>query len=205
MNITIQKEIEEMKADPDFVEFVMGWHGVIGATEVPFTAEKESAAYQRKIKRWTRRDFGADWKFYWGVILNECWKARRKMVLRRNLFKMEPRGPKPNHRPRNEERWNAIFDLRNYFKKLTGRPHRALLGRLFYPNQDEFTFNAEWEKRKNWFKDEDGAERLEKLELFYKHNRARILETLQTGLPFYAKWESATSPVSPSGVSHFNN
>ena len=37
-----------MKADPDFVEFVMAWHGVTGATDVPFTAENESPAYQKE-------------------------------------------------------------------------------------------------------------------------------------------------------------
>jgi hypothetical protein len=201
MDATIRKEIEAMNADPDFVEFVLGWHGVIGATEVPFTAEKESVAYQRKIKRWTQKAYGTEWRFYWGVILNECWKTRRQMVLQRNLFKMEPRGPNPNHRPRNDAVWSAVFDLRNYFEKISGRPQMGLLGRLFYPNQREVRFNGEWYERKDWFTNENGAERLETLERFYQHNRARILETLRTRIPFYAKWESA-SPVSPSGASH---
>jgi hypothetical protein len=65
-----------------------------------------------------------------------------------------------------------------------------LLGLLFYPEQDEDTFVKEWNRRKDWFKDENGAERLVRLELFYKYNRERILETLATGDPFYAKWES---------------
>jgi hypothetical protein len=172
-----------------------GGNGVIGATEAPFTAEKESAAYQKKIKRWTKDDFGTLWRFYWQVILNECWKARRKIVLQRNLFKLEPLGPNPNHRPRNEAVWNTIFDLRNYFEEITGRPHMRLLGRLFYPNQDEVTFNAEWHLRKDWFKNENAAERLRQPQLFYTHNRARILETLRTRIPFYAKWESATLPL----------
>jgi hypothetical protein len=201
MDATLRKEIEDMKTDPDFVEFVMAWHGVIGATEVRFTTEKESPAYQRKIKRWTQRDCGTEWRFYWKVILNECWKARRKMVLQRNLFKMEPRGPNPNHRRRNEALWNAVFDLRNYFEKMSGRPHMGLLGRLFYPNQQEVRFNGEWYERKDWFKNENGPERLETLGRFYQHNHARILDTLRTRIPFYAKWESASS-VSPSGISH---
>jgi hypothetical protein len=204
MDDTLREEIENMKADPDFVALVMAWYGVIGATDVPFTAEKESPAYQRKLKRWTQRDFGTKWKCYWQVIVDECWKTRRKMVLQRNLFRMEPRGPNPNHRRRNEGRWSAIFDLRNYFITIDKRPHMGLLGRLFYPNQQEVTFNAEWLERKDWFKNEKGTERLEKLALFYKHNRARIQETLRTDIPFYAKWESA-SPVGPSGVSHLNN
>lgn len=199
MEPVIRLKIEKLEADPDLVEFVMAWHGEIGTTEVPFTAEKESRAYQRKINRWTRRDFGAKWEFYWKVILNECWKERRNLVLRRNLFRMEPRRPNPAHRPRNHERWNAICDLRNYFEKVTGQPQMELLRDLFYPNQEEATFNDEWEKRKDWFKDENGAERLKQLELFYKHNRARILETLRTGLPFYAKWESGSAPVGRSG------
>jgi hypothetical protein len=204
MDDTLRKEIVELGADPDFVACAMAWHGVIGATDVDFTAEKESSAYQKKIKRWTQRDFGAKWKWYWQVIVDECWKARRKMVLQRNLFRMEPRGPNPNHRRRNEALWSAVFDLRNYFITIDGRPHMGLLGALFYPDQLEDTFTKGWQERKDWFKDEKAAERLEQLALFYKHNHARIHETLRTGIPFYAKWESA-SPVGPSGVSHLNN
>ena len=55
MDATIRNRIEAMKADPNFVRFVMGWFGVIGATEAPFTAEKEAAAYQRKTKRRTQK------------------------------------------------------------------------------------------------------------------------------------------------------
>jgi hypothetical protein len=201
MDDTLRKEIEGIKANPHFVELVMAWHGVIGGTDVDFTAEKESAAYQKKIKRWTQRDWGTKWQFYWKVISNECWKARRQIVLQKNLFKMEPRGPNPNHRRRDEALWNAVFDLRNYFEKVSGRPHMGLLGRLFFPKALEVTFNGEWHDRKDWFKSEKGDERLETLELFYTHNRARILETLQTRIPFYAKWESL-SPISPSDVSH---
>ena len=58
MDATARKEIGDMGADPVFVKFVMAWHGVVGATEVPFTTENESPAYQRKIKRWMQRDFG---------------------------------------------------------------------------------------------------------------------------------------------------
>ena len=76
----------------------------------------------------------------------------------------------------------------------------GILRGLFYPGQLEDTFTKEWHERKDWFKDEKGAERLEKLQLFYRHNHARIQETLRTGTPFYAKWESS-SPVSQSGVS----
>jgi hypothetical protein len=200
MDATLRKQMKNMKADPDFVAYVMAWHGVIGATDVPFTTENESPAYQRKIKRWTQRDWGTDWRLYWKVISNECWKTRRRIVLQRNLFKMEPRGPNPKHRRRDEGRWSAIYDLRNYFITIDKRPHMGLLRALFYPGQLEDTFTKEWDERKSWFKDEKGAERLEKLQLFYRYNRARIQEALRTGIPFYAKWESP-SPVSPPAIS----
>ena len=196
MDVTVRKEIETIGADPEFVEFVMGWHGEIGATtQVPFAEETQSEAYQKKTKRWMKRDFGTTWKFYWKVIVNDAWKARRKMVLKRNLFTLEPRGPNPNHRRPNEGRWNAIFDLRNYLTKIDGRPHMRLLGQLFYPDQDEDTFVKEWNRRKDWFKDENGEERLSRLELFYRSNREKIRETLRTGVPVYAKWESSLEPI----------
>jgi hypothetical protein len=196
MDVIIRKEIQKIKADPDFVEFVMAWHGAIGATtQLPFTQEAQSQAYQKKIKRWTKRDYGTKWKFYWKVILNECWKVRRKLVVERNLFTLEPRGPNSNHRRPNEGRWNAIFDLRNYFTQVTGRPQMRLLGQLFYPDQEEDTFVKEWNRRKDWFKDEKGEERLTRLELFYRSNREKIREALRTGVPLYAKWESSLETV----------
>jgi hypothetical protein len=67
----------------------------------------------------------------------------------------------------------------------------GLLGRLLCPNQQEVTFNGEWQERKDWFTNEHGAERLENLQRFYTHNRVRILETLRTRIPFYARWASA--------------
>lgn len=200
MDAWLQKEIKGMNADPDFVEFVMGWHGVIGATAVPFTTEKESSAYQRKIKRWTQRDCGTMWRGYWQMIVSE-WKSRRKVVLQRNPFTMEPQAFNLNHRRRDRGRWDAIFDLRNYFISIDQRPHMRLLGLLLYPAQLEDTFKKEWNERKDWFEDEKGPERLERLEHFYAHHHDRIIETLRTGIPFYAKWESASS-VSPSVISH---
>ena len=72
---------------------------------------------------------------------------------------------------------------------------------LTFPrNLLEDTFTKEWHERKGWFKDAKGAERLAELARFYTPHRARIVETLRTGIPFYATCESA-SPVSPSGVS----
>lgn len=200
----IWQEIEDMGADPDFVEFVMAWHGVIGATDVDFTTENESAAYQRKIKRWTQKDCGTGWRFYWQVIVNECWKARRKMVLQRHLFKLEPCAPKPDRRRQSERRWNVVFDLRNYFIKIDGRPHMELLGILLYSNYLKDSFTREWHERKECFKNENGSERLKALELFYKHHHARILDTLRTRIPFYEKWEMA-SPSGPSGISPLNS
>jgi hypothetical protein len=69
---------------------------------------------------------------------------------------MEPVASNPAKGPRNRDRWNAIFDLRNYLLEVTGKPQMALLGRLFYPNQNEMTFNKEWDKRKRWFEKEEG-------------------------------------------------
>jgi hypothetical protein len=195
MDSAIRKEIEERGADPDFVRFVLAWHGVIGATDVPFTAEKESPTYQKKIKRLTQKDFGTKWRFYWNLILNDCWKMYRKMVLQRNLFKMEPKGTNPPHKRRNEALWNAVFDLRNYFQPMNEhkRPPMRLLAALL--DQDEETFHEEWYKRKDWFEDENGAERLQRLKLFFQYNRERILESLRTGVPIYAKWGSNPDPV----------
>ena len=116
------------------------------------------------------------------------------MLLRRNLFKMEPRGLNPPHKRRNEALWNAVFDLRNYFTQVSQRPHMGLLARLLDQNED--TFNGEWRKRKHWFKDEKGSERLQRLELFIGTIVKEFAKLSGQGIPLYAKWESKPSRVS---------
>ena len=103
---------------------------------------------------------------------------------------MEPRGSMTRTRERSEAIWNAVFDLRKYFMTMTGRPHMGLVGQLVYPKQDEGTFQNEWYRRKDEFKDADAWERVAALQTFFWQNHARVLETLQSGIPFYAKWES---------------
>jgi hypothetical protein len=167
----LKKKIQVTGADPWFVEFVLAWHGLVGMSETPFTTEKEPATYQKRLKRWVQRDYGRDWRWYWRVIRDECWKARRRIVLRRGLFKLEPRGTLTGPRQRSEAIWNAVFDLRHYFTALTGRPQMGLLGKLFFPNQDEAQFHNEWYRRKDSFKDANGSERLKR----FKYSFDRIM------------------------------
>ncbi len=180
-------QIQPTGADPWFVKFVFAWHGLIGMSETPFTTEKESATFQRRMKRWVQRDYGREWQFYWRVIRDECWKARRKIVLQRGLFKMEPRGPLARTRQRSEATWTAVFDVRQYFIAVTGRPQMRLLGQLVFPNQDEAQFNNEWYRRKDVFKHFDAAARLAQLQMFFRQNHARVLEALRTYVPLYIK------------------
>lgn len=71
-----------------------------------------------------------------------------------------------------------------------GTASHGTVGQLVYPKQDEGTFHNEWHRRKDEFKDADAWERLAMLQTFFWQNHARVLETLQSGIPFYAKWES---------------
>ena len=173
------EEMSDMGADPHLVAFILAWHGMIGTTQASCVAERDSRADQKTIK-------------HGKATLNERVKPRPQKVLSRNLFKIEPcLPPNPQHRPRNLGRWDAICDLRNYFTELDGRPHMSVLRRLFYPKQKDTTFNAEWHKRKDWFKNEKGKN-LEKLQGLYHRHQLQIREALETKTPFILSTKSSS-------------
>ena len=185
---TLQQELPQ--ADPLFVQFVLAWHGLIGEEKVPFMDTDYDPSYLRRIKRWVQRDYGQPWKAWWKLILQECFNSRRKMYLKRNLFRLEPVPPLAPHRQRNVPLWTVVCDLRNYFICLSERPHMPLIGQILMPDKGYSALNTEWNKRKEWFNEKEAVARLEQHLSFYIANRNRVHETLRTKIPIYSWWET---------------
>ena len=188
-----RKKILSFAGDPDFVEFVLAWHGVIGSEPVRFTDDKPSQTIIRRTKRRLQKVWGAVHHQEWKEILNE-WRKRPKLILQKSLFRLEPQPEHPPHRPRNESMWTAVCDLRNYFTGVTGRPKMRLIQEIMGLGSEYSKFNPEWQRRTLWFDEKVAAERLERLGKFYSLNHDRILETLTTGIPLYEQW-SGKSPT----------
>lgn len=186
---SLRKEIVSIGGDPDFVEFVLAWHGVNESELVRFTDETPSQTIIRRTKRRLGKVWGNMQHQEWKDIL-DVWRRRRKLLLHKTLFRLEPQAEHPPHRPRKESKWITVCDLRNYFKGVTGRQQMQLIRRALGLDGVYWTFatfNLEWQRRKAWFDETEAVDRLAKLEAFYTTNHDRVLETLQTGIPLYER------------------
>ncbi|MCZ6799472.1 MAG: hypothetical protein O7F12_03205 [Nitrospirae bacterium] len=190
---SLREDIVGIGGDPDFVGFVLAWHGVIGSERVPFTHDRPSQTIIRRTKRRLQKVWGHLYHKEWKNILYE-WRKRPKLILQRTLFKLEPQPENPPHRSRSESKWMAVCDLRNYFKGVTGQPKMELIRRALGLGGVYGTFNPEWQRRKSWFDEKEAADRLDRLKAFYSINHERILETLKSGIPLYER-HCQNSPV----------
>lgn len=187
-----REEIFSVGGDPDFVEFVLAWHGVIGGEQIPFDVRSPSQTVIRRTKRRLNRYWGKIDAGEWKKILC-AWRDRPKARLQKTLFKLEPKTDNPPHRPRDEGKWTAVCDLRNYFKGVTGHFEMSLIQECLGLERDYSTFNPEWERRKSWFDETEANTRLEQLTTFYHSHRDSICESLQTGIPLYDRIFSTKS------------
>jgi hypothetical protein len=180
MNKKVFEKIKGFGGNPFFVEFLIEW---TRSEAVDFQTEKFVESYLKKIKRRAFRDGGKD---YWIEIKKKCLKPRLKLILQKNLFKKTINPPNPRHRRRNYGFWLLVHYLREYFKKITGRPQIKLICEILCPKFDYFELNSEFYKRKNWFSEEIPIDNLLK---FYEANEKIIKQVLRTGIPFYEMLE----------------
>lgn len=181
----LRNEIVGIGGEPDFVEFVLAWHGMIGSGRQPFTDERPTVTVIKRIKRRLQKIKGKDLGQEWKAIRYE-WRRRPKLILRRTLFKLEPLPENPSHRPRQEAQWKAVCDLRAYFLQANGQPKMELIRGIIRFSGVYWEFNAEWQRRKSWFSEAETADRLERLTTFFTYNHNRVIESLRKGTPLYA-------------------
>lgn len=220
LNNTLRKEITKIGGNPDVVRFLTGWCNLISSKKIDLMDKmdkKFTDAYLKKIKRKASKDGG---KEYWEEIKTESLTPRKKMKLRKSLFMLSPVGPNPSHCPPHYEKWLAVFYLREYFKKITGKPKMKLIAKILLPHKDDKDynpFNSEWYRRGKWFNvNEDlktslGSSNehllpiadlngnplisIDGLIRWYQSNQAKIIEALETGIPVYLKGMTKISPT----------
>lgn len=184
LSVDLCEEIEVMGGDPNFVKFVLAWHGVLGFERMPFPLEPPSHTAKRRIKRRLQKAFGQTQPSEWKDILFE-WRRRPTLRLKRTLFKLEPLAEPPPHRARQDAKWRAVCDLRNYFRQQTGQPKMYLIEQIMDFQGMYWQFNAEWQRRKSWFCEQEAKDRLDLLITFFTCHHHRILTALETGIPLY--------------------
>jgi len=187
----LRQQLEAIKADPDFVEFLLGWYGLLqrsGGFDRPARFWDKSQAWttskQRKRKRELQKEYGENWK--------KMWEGQKALVKSytpprtgRGFCSIETRIPMEPHRPFHWEFWFAVCDIKRYLTQVSGRPHWALIAGILFPKKSFFYAQAEWTKRHERFLHIDNGRRLDIARRFYERHKSDILKALQTGIPIW--------------------
>lgn len=213
----LREEITKMGGDPDFIWFIIEWCGGDSRIE-DFMKEKYSEAYLKRLKNKIKKDIGENWKSVDNDVKNECLRPRKKLKLKKSLFRLEPLTPNPSNRPPHYEKWLTVFYLREYFKKITGKPNMGLITKILLPHKDDKDynpFNSEWYRRSEWFKEDNDLKTslgsnnehllpiadlngnallsIDGLIRFYQSNQDKIIKALETGRPLYGEFMTKVS------------
>lgn len=189
----LKNKIIALNADPYFIWFYCGWNNLINTECYCFQSEGFDASYQKKVKRDIQKEYGDNWEKEWEYQKTEGFKARNKLMITKSLFKLEEMIPLPkkNGRPRDMVFWQTIFDIKNYFVKITGEPRMRLLSDVFFPYLATNYLGAEWSRRKSWFTEAEIMEsekRVSDAERFYSTKNLIIRECLRENKPLYEKY-----------------
>jgi hypothetical protein len=200
--VNLKEELKRISAEPQFVWFLLAWDGLIDIEPIGPAKTSRPGAYQNRIKRQVQKDFAENWKPYWHEVIQEGWKEQNKIVLTKSLFWMQPVAQNRSvGMPRKENLWTFVFDLRNYFCRCNGKFNMrviALLLRILL-NEKRWTYyylNSEFSKRRRWFSDIAGEERINTLLKFYNFpgNKEKIKETLRLKIPLYERFKPENKP-----------
>jgi hypothetical protein len=142
------KKLEKIGADPFFVKWLMASLFLEDAKICHSTFRKMSQTELKREKRRIQREHPNDWEYHWKYFM-KFKKEQEKRKFEKGLFSFYPVWPKPPHRPRKNRQWLAVYYLRNYFVKLTGKPHMALVRDIVFPDYEYSLFNSEWSRRKD--------------------------------------------------------
>jgi hypothetical protein len=188
----LRKKLEAIKADPDCVDFFLGWYGLL-----PISAHIDSryrvfkkcrdwkAQKQRQRKRALQKEYGENWKKKWEEEKSLV-RSYQPPAIERGLFSIETRSsPKPN-RPFHWRFWFAVGDIRSYLTQVSKRPNWGLIAEILFPGKTYLEAQAEWARRQEYFSHLDNERRLSIALRFYEHYKPVILNVLQTGIPIWA-------------------
>lgn len=196
----LRQQVLGMDADPDFVDFVLGWYGLLEWQKIPPpTWPYWSRATQLKKQRQLKQQHGATWRTEWERMKAEAKAHQKVMKVEANLFALAPEAGKVGHQPIKSNFWFAMSDIQRYFRRVCGKPRWALVSKILFPRPDGFVgpeyATAEYAKRKTYLKQFDDEERLDKVMAFYKAFKPVILDVLNTRTPIWAAPHRAKAQV----------
>lgn len=189
----VRAHVRQIGGDPDFVDFLLGWYGLLRMDpSLPEAASLKiktwpywSTTRQRQEKRKLQGQYPRTWKKKWKRI-QALARSYEPPKFKGGLFSMDPQGPKPPHGPFRWNFWLAVRDTKNYFRRITKRPHWNLIADVFFPKQAFGYAQAEWARRKARFAKLDHERSLNRMLSFYQRFMPVILEVLKDRRPIWA-------------------
>ena len=189
----VRAHVRQIRGDPDFVDFLLGWYGLLRIDpSLPEAASLKiktwpywSTTRQRQVKRELKERYGPAWKTKWEDIQASA-RSYEPPQFKGGLFSIDPQGPKPPHGPFRLNFWLAVRDTKNYFRHITKRPHWNLIADVFFPKQAFSYAQAEWARRKARFAKLDHERSLNRVLSFYERFNPVILEVLKDRRPIWA-------------------
>ncbi len=188
----LRKKLEAIKADPDCIDFLLGWYGLL-----PMSDHIDSryrffkkwrdwrAQKQRQRKRALQKEYGENWKKQWDEE-KALASSYQSPAIERGLFSIETRSPPKPNRPFQWRFWFAVGDIKTYLTQVSKRPNWGLIAEILFPGKKYMEAQAEWARRQESFSHFDNERRLSIALRFYEHYKPVILHVLQTGIPIWA-------------------
>jgi hypothetical protein len=188
----LRTKLEAIKADPDFVDFLLGWYGLLpmsGHIDGRYRFFKKwrdwSAQKQRQRKRALQKEYGENWKKKWEEE-KALASSYQSPAIERGLFSIETRSPPKPNRPFQWRFWFAVGDIKTYLTQVSKRPNWGLIAEILFPGKKFNVAQAEWARRQESFSHFDNERRLSIALRFYEHFKPVIVNVLQTGIPIWA-------------------
>ncbi len=200
-NAIFDKEIRREGFDPDFFRFILANNHVIQSTKEK-TPEKRSEAYKRRIKRKIQKIYPDDWQGVWKET-RSVWKERDEMDLQKGLFSYHPTQANPPNRPRKDNFWHAVHNMREYTSYInieSGRsshPSMKMIENFLITEghwnkspKSSLRLQSEWDKRKRRIlgqREDSYFPPIEDGLRYYEKYKEKIMLAIETGTPIYKK------------------
>jgi hypothetical protein len=208
----VRAHVRQIGGDPDFVDFLLGWYGLLRIDpSLPEAASLKiktwpywSTTRQKQVKRELEKRYGPAWKTKWKDLQASA-RSYEPPKFKGGLFSIDPQGPNPAHGPFRSNFWLAVWETKNYFTRITKRPHWNLIADVFFPKQAFGYAQAEWARRKVRFAKQDHERSLNRVLSFYKAYRPVILKVLTSRVPMWASphrehFEQLHAKVAPETI-----
>ncbi len=154
INPDLEREITRIGGDSGLVRLILASEGVVGVHQQrALSAQDERQSFRGNAGRRLKREAGPEYR---DLIVN-----RRKMgrvMLEKTLFSIQPAPPKRRGEQEKRPRWRAACLLRQYFVRLTKRPHIGLIAKIVSPDIDYDSFKRGFAKHRRQVKAELAAE-----------------------------------------------